>query len=177
MSLSNIELWKRAHAQDDSAIVPYHDPKSISTEDTFAQDSIDVKKIREQLASMTEKVAFQLRAEKKLAGCLTVKIRYSDFQTVTKQIHLSYTGADDLLIKQALDLFDKLFNRRQRIRLIGVRVSDLIRNSYQQLSLFEDTGKSAQLYSAIDKVKERYGAQAVVRAFGFEQTLKPRMSA
>src|SRR5262249_33109890 len=98
----------KAHALDDSPVISYREQKSISTECTFDTDTIDVKKLKSILIAMVEKVAFQLREQQKLTSCVTVKIRYSNFDTETKQIHVPYTSSDHLLLKTVTSLFDRL---------------------------------------------------------------------
>ncbi|MCK5704646.1 MAG: DNA polymerase IV, partial [Cyclobacteriaceae bacterium] len=98
-------IWNKAHGIDNSPVVPYVERKSISTESTFETDSIDVKKMKAILTAMIEKLAFKLRSEKKLCSCIAVKIRYSDFETTSKQLHIPYTSSDKVLIDKALGLF------------------------------------------------------------------------
>ena len=158
-------IWKKANAIDNSPVEHYQERKSISTEQTFDKDTIDVKALKFLLVSMTEKLAFQLRSEGKLTACVTVKIRYSDFNTYTMQAHLPYTSLDHVLIMKVKELFDKLYQRRQLIRLIGVRFSHLVQGSYQ-FNLFEDNVEQIQLYDAMDKMRNKYGDAAVQRASG-----------
>ena len=75
---------------------------------------------------MAENLAFQLRRGQKLTACISVRIRYSDFQTYSKQQRIPYCADDDVLIRYALDLFSSLYNRRLLVRLIGIRFSDLV---------------------------------------------------
>jgi DNA polymerase-4 len=145
---NGIELWRRANGIDETPVVPYHEQKSIGTENTFDTDTIDTVFLHKELLRMTEQVAFELRSNNKLAGCITVKIRYSDFQTLTKQVTIPYTAADHILIKTARELFDKLYERRLLIRLIGVRVSHLVPGNYQ-INLFDDTQEMIHLYQSI----------------------------
>lgn len=172
MGKNGAELHRRASGIDESPVVPYREQKSMSTEQTFSNDTIDTRFIYKQLVRMTEKLAFELRSQNKLAGCITVKIRYSDFQTETKQASIAYTAADHMLIEKVKDLFDGLYNRRQLIRLIGVRFTDLIAGTYQ-IDLFDDTQELIQLYQAIDSVKRKYGENFLVRAVGCSNTPKP----
>ena len=116
---------------------------------------------------MTEKLAFQLRSEEKLTACVTVKIRYSDFNTYTMQARVPYTSLDHVLIEKVKELFDKLYQKRMLIRLIGIRFSHLIQGNYQ-FDLFDDTVEHLQLYQAMDKLRKRYGQEAVQRAAGME---------
>jgi DNA polymerase-4 len=162
---NGIELWRRANGIDNTPIVPYHEQKSIGTENTFQTDTIDVAFLKRELTRMTEQIAFELRDNNKLAGCITVKVRYSDFQTVTKQAVIPYTCADHLLQENVKQLFDKLYDRRLLVRLIGVRVSHLVPGNYQ-IHLFDDTHQTINLYQAIDHIKHRYGEQMLMRAAG-----------
>ena len=159
------ELWKKANGIDDSPVVPYSERKSLSTEHTFAQDSIDVENMRSIISGMVEQLAFQLRQEKWLTSVVTVKIRYANFDTETKQCRVSYTSADHTLLKYALELFKKLYTRRMRLRLIGIRFSGLVHGSHQ-MDLFEDTEELMNLYQSMDRMKNRFGKTAVGRASG-----------
>src|SRR5678810_1114071 len=100
--------------------------------------------------------------KKKTNGRITVKVRYSDFQTVTKQAVISYTSADHILQENVKQLFDKLYDRRLLVRLIGVRLSHLVPGNYQ-IHLFDDTHQTINLYQAIDHIKHRYGEQILMR--------------
>jgi DNA polymerase-4 len=164
---TGIELHRRANGIDETPVVPYREQKSISTEETFQTDTIDMLFIHKELTRMTEKIAFQLRSQNRLTGCVTVKIRYSDFQTEIRQASIPYTSADHVLLKKVKELFGKLYNRRQLIRLIGVRFTDLIPGTYQ-IHLFDDTQEVIKLYQAIDSVKKQYGEQYLIRAAGCE---------
>jgi DNA polymerase-4 len=160
---NGLMLWKKANGIDNSQVEPYSERKSISTERTFEQDTTDVVRLRLLLIAMVEKLAFQLRKKQKMTGCVTVKIRYSNFDTHSQQKHIPYTGFDHVLMKVSTELFEKLYNRRMLIRLIGVRFSDLV-YGVQQLNLFEDTPEMINLYQAMDKVRLRFGSHVIKRA-------------
>lgn len=162
---NGITLWKRAHAIDDSPVMPFSERKSISTESTFYKDTADDKMLQALLVSMVEEIAFKLRSEHQLTACVAVKIRYSNFYTVTRQLQIAYTSSDHILLKVALDLFNKLFDRRMFVRLIGVRFSNLVHGSYQ-IHLFDDTESYMNLYQAMDKIKFRHGSNKIIRAAG-----------
>ncbi|MEO6682985.1 MAG: DNA polymerase IV, partial [Ginsengibacter sp.] len=159
------ELWRRANGIDDTPVVPYHEQKSISTENTFAQDTIDINFMYKEIVRMTEKVGFELRKQNRLTGCVTVKLRYSNFETFTKQQTIAYTNIDHELMKVAKDLFEKLYDRRLLIRLLGIRFTNLIPGNYQ-IRLFEDTNEMIQLYQAIDGIKKRFGENVLMKAGG-----------
>ncbi|HSR59265.1 MAG TPA: DNA polymerase IV [Robiginitalea sp.] len=158
-------IWKRANGIDNSPVIPFCERKSISTERTFDRDTIDVVRLRGILTAMTENLAFQLRRGGKLTACVSVKIRYSDFNTYSRQLHIPYTSADHKLIPQVLDLFERLYDRRLLVRLIGVRFTDLVPGHYQ-INLFEDTEEALRLYAALDRIRERFGDKSVIRASG-----------
>ena len=165
MGKSGIDLWRKANGIDETPVVPYHEQKSISTETTFQTDTIDTGFLHSQLVRMTEEIAFQLRQQNKLTGCVTVKVRYSNFETFTKQLTISYTNADHVLLKTAKELFNKLYERRLLVRLLGIRFTHLIPGNYQ-ISLFDDTQEMIKLYQAIDSVKKRFGEKTLIRAVG-----------
>lgn len=160
-------IWKKANGIDNTPVIPHSERKSISTERTFDKDTIDVAKLRSLLVAMAENLSFQLRRGQKLTGCITVKLRYSDFQTQTLQCRLPYTSADHIIVKKVKELFKKLYSRRVMIRLIGVRFSSLVGGNYQ-MNMFEDTEEIISLYQAMDKIRERFGDRAVMRAEGME---------
>ncbi len=163
---NGIELSRRANGIDETPIVPFHEAKSIGTENTFETDTIDIAFLNRELTRMTEQVGFELRQSNKLCGCVTVKIRYSDFQTYTKQAAIPYAAADHILLQTVKDLFKKLYERRQLIRLIGVRFSNLIPGNYQ-INLFNDTQEVIKLYQSIDSIKSQFGENILMRAGGF----------
>jgi DNA polymerase-4 len=171
---NGISLWNKAHGIDNSPVVPYSEQKSISTESTFETDTIDVKKLKSILIAMVEKVGFQLREQKKLTSCLTVKIRYSNFDTETRQIHIPYTSSDHVILNTVLELFDKLYNRRMLIRLVGVRLSNLVHGNHQ-ISLFDDTEEDINLYEEMDFIKHKYGVEKLVRATTLGVSKRVRM--
>ena len=159
-------IWHKGQGIDPNPVVPYSERKSMSMERTFDKDTIDVTILRTLLTSFTAQLAFKLRQETKLAACVTVKIRYSNFDTYTLQARIPYTSADHILIPKVLGLFEKLYTRRMLIRLIGVKFSHLVHGSYQ-IDLFNDTQKMINLHQAMDKVNMKYDDLLVERASGF----------
>ncbi|TKG95341.1 DNA polymerase IV [Puteibacter caeruleilacunae] len=164
---NGVVIWKKAQGIDNTPVIAWHERKSISCERTFEKDTTDVTKLRSILVAMAENLAYQLRNGEKVTACVTVKIRYSDFQTYTRQKRIAYTSLDHTLIETVLDLFDRMYDRRVLIRLIGVRFSHLVGGTYQ-MRLFEDSEKMIKLYQAMDKMRNRYGQDAVKRAVGMK---------
>ncbi len=156
-------IWHKAQGVDQSPVLPYQERKSISTERTFAKDTIDVVKLEGIIVAMTENLAYQLRRGDKLTSCITVKIRYLDFNTHTLQARIPYTAADHILIPKVKELFKRLYDRRLLVRLIGVRCSHLVGGGYQ-MNLFEESEELSNLYSAMDHIRQRFGDRSVLRA-------------
>jgi DNA polymerase-4 len=158
-------IWEKANGIDRSPVTPYSEAKSVSSENTFEQDTIDVQLLEATLVAMTEQLSSKLRQNRQLTACVSVKIRYSDFDTHTVQQRISYTSADHTLLPIVKELFRKLYSRRLLIRLIGVRFSSLVYGNYQ-IQLFEDTQEQINLYQALDKLNVKYGDKTVCRAVG-----------
>jgi len=162
------DMSRKANGIDESPVIPFSEQKSISTEQTFDNDTIDVQFLRGQLIRMTERISFELRQQSKMTGCVTVKIKYGDFTTVTKQCSIGYTASDHVLISTAKDLFDRLYDRRILVKLLGIRYSDLVAG-HPQISLFEHTQETVRLYQTLDEIRKKFGAGAVMRAIGVEK--------
>lgn len=164
---NGLSIWKKANGIDNSPVIQYHERKSISTERTFGQDTTDIHKLKGLVIAMAENLAYQLRRGNKLTACVTFKIRYSDFQTYTQQQRIPYSAMDHTIIPVVLDLFQKLYNRRLLVRLIGVKFSHLVEGGHQ-INLFEDNEIHLNLSKAMDKMRERFGDRAVMSAAGME---------
>lgn len=160
-------IWKKANGIDPSPVVPFHERQSISTERTFDRDTTDVHKLRGLFIAMAENLAYQLRRGGKLTSCITVKLRYTDFQTHTIQERIPYTSADHLITPKVLELFGRLYSRRMLVRLVGVRFSHLVSGGYQ-INLFEDSEERIRLYDALDRMRMRFGDRSVITAAGMD---------
>ncbi len=158
-------IWKKANGIDNTPVVQYQERKSISTERTFDRDTTDVSKLKSILTAMTQELTYQLRNGNKLTACVSVKIRYSDFQTYTMQKRIPYSASDHIIFPIILDLFKRLYQRRLLVRLVGVNFSHLVEGG-QQINLFEDCDKVISLYQAMDRIRKRYGSRAVINASG-----------
>ncbi|HEY4062752.1 MAG TPA: DNA polymerase IV [Puia sp.] len=161
------DLWNKSRGIHTSEVIPYHEAKSISTENTFEENKTDLEFLMAELVRMTERVAYELRQDNKTAGCVAVKIRYGDFETTSRQMTIPYTFYDDELIAKAKELFHKLWRKGEPIRLMGVRLSELTAEAVQT-NLFVDTQRKQSLYKAIDDVKNRFGKYGIVRAGGLK---------
>jgi len=162
---NGISIWEKANGIDNTPVKPWLEHKSISSETTFETDTIDIQHIKSILGQMCEKLSYRLRKKQQLTGCVTVKIRYSNFDTHTLQQSVPYTAFDHILTPVCKALFEKLYTRRMLIRLVGIQFSKLV-HGLQQLNMFEETPEMISLYQNIDKMRKKYGYQAVLRAGG-----------
>ncbi len=160
---NGIIIWKKSNGIDHSAVEPYSERKSISSETTFEQDTINIPMINDILLKMVEKLSFQLRSKKKLTSCVTVKVRYANFDTHTLQHRIPYTAFDHVLLPVVRSLFDRLYSRRMLIRLIGIKFSHLV-SGVQQINMFDDEPETISLYQAMDRIRNRFGVKAITRA-------------
>lgn len=158
-----LDLWNKAQGLHFGSVSEWHEAKSISTENTFETNTNDVDFLLSELVRMTEKVAFELRQDQKLAGCIAVKIRYPNFETTSKQTAIDYTFRDDEFIPVAIDLFHQLYKKGNAVRLLGVRLTDFT-NINIQGNLFDDVSRKTNLYKAIDNIKLKYGKKFLNKA-------------
>lgn len=156
-------LWHKAHGRGSAEIATDWEQKSMSHENTFDTDYTDIDFLHKELVRLTEKTAYSLREEEKMTGCVTVKIRYSDFETTSKQETVDYTALDDVLIGKVKDLFNRSYQKGRPVRLLGVRFSHMIPIT-MQMSLFENNAEKLNLYKAVDDIKDRFGTKLVTKA-------------
>lgn len=161
-------LYRKARGIHNSPVLAEtEDPRSISRETTLEADSIDPLFLESTLSYLAEKSASQLRSNRLFARTVTLKLRYSDFKTVTRSQTLDWpTAADHTLIKAATKLFRKTFNRKTQVRLIGVCFSSLTTHPYRQEDLFDlkDGERWDGLYQGIDQIRKKYGFRSILRA-------------
>lgn len=162
MGENGVAIWKKANGIDTSSVIPFREQKSRSKETTFEQDTIDIDLLRRTIIGMVDHIAFELRKDQKLTGCIALKIRYSNFDTHTQQMHINYTNSDKILVEKALSIFQKLYSRRMLIRLIGVKCSNLITGNYQ-IDLFNDTLEEIHLMQAMDGIRNKFGASMITK--------------
>lgn len=156
-----LSLWKKANGEDDTPVVPYREATSLSTERTFQEDTVDIGFLHDQLSGMVSRLAYELRASRKLTTCVTVKLRYTDFNTYTQQQRVAGTAGDRPLQATVRGLFDRLFRRRQLVRLVGIKFSGLVHGS-PQASLFDTTAAEMQLLERMDHIRRRFGDKAIL---------------
>lgn len=160
---NGIVLLQKAKGIDHSPVIPYQEQKSIGTQCTFKVDTIDIETIQHLIASMVMDLAFELRQKKKLAACITVTIRYSNFEEVSKQATIAYTSLDRTLTQKAKDLFHQVYQKRMLLRLVGVRLSNLV-NGFEQIDLYSASQEQYSLCQAMDKIRIRFGEKSITLA-------------
>lgn len=167
---NGIWLLQKAKGIDLSPVIPYQEQKSIGTQCTFKADSIDVETINNLLTSMVMDLAYELRQKKKLAACITLTIRYSTFEDVTKQATIPYTSLDTVLAKKVKQLFKEVYQKRVLLRLVGVRLSNLV-NGFEQIDLYSESQEQYSLCQAMDKIRKRFGPTAIKLASSIDLNL------
>ena len=166
-----------ARGDDDRGVVPYEAPKSVSAEETFDRDIDAPQQIRRELLRLTDRVATRLRAAGLSARTITIKVRFSDFKTVTRSRTLAEpTDVAGRIYGAARALYDSLRLFRPRIRLLGVAATGLIPGGgSEQLRIGERPDPWRDADRAMDRVRARFGGDAVERASIAEQ--RPRITA
>jgi DNA polymerase-4 len=157
------QLVRQANGLSDSVVSPHRESKSISAENTFEENTADINILLAQLVGQAERVAYELRQEKKFTTCVAIKFRNANFETSTRQITIPATIADSDIIKAATDLFTKLYVPGTLVRLLGVRLSGLT-DTGAQTNLFDNKTEQHALYEAIDAVKNKFGKSVLRKA-------------
>lgn len=160
---NGLSLLQKAKGIDNSPVIPYQEQKSIGTQCTFKADTIDVDTINNLITSMVMDLAFELRQKKKLAACITVTIRYSNFEDITKQATIPYTALDTVLMQKAKELFRQVYQKRMLLRLVGVRLSNLV-TGFEQIDLYTASQEQYSLCQALDKIRRRFGSSSITLA-------------
>ena len=157
------QLIRQANGLSDSVVSPHRESKSISAENTFEENTSDLDILLAHLVGQAERVAYELRQEKKFATCVAIKFRNANFETSTRQITIPATIADSEIIKAATDLFTKLYVPGTLVRLLGVRLAGLT-DTGAQTNLFDNKTEQNALYEAIDAVKNKFGKSVLRKA-------------
>lgn len=160
---AGIMMYNKANGRDESPVIPYEEQKSISRSTTYERDTTDMNVLRKTIIGFVDELGFELRSQQRLTACVTITIRYADWNTYTKQCRIPYSSTDDILTETALQLFEKLYDRRMLVRLVGVKFSDFVSGSYQ-IDLFSDSLEKISLYQAVDGIKKRFGPGLLKKA-------------
>ena len=162
-------LHRYANGIDERRVEPPAAAKSLSRETTLPQDTLDRRLLQGTLHYLVEQIGAELRSQGRQARCITLKLRYVDFETLTRSQTLREgTDVDQLIFEMAARLLEKaLTQRRQKVRLIGVRASSLT-GMRRQLSLFgQSAERQAYLNRAVDRIRQKYGFSAIETGWTF----------
>ncbi len=163
LGITGIFIHNHANGIDDREVEPPSAAKSISRETTFAQDTRDRSMLSATLRYLSERVGAELREQDKQARCVTLKLRYADFTTVTRRHTLRQSdNSDKTIFDTALQLLKReLSIGKQPVRLIGVGVSNLVESSRQLDMLDSSPQRREQLDRAVDRIRRKYGFTAI----------------
>jgi len=152
-----------ARGIDDRRVEAAGEAKSISQQTTFARDTLDPHFLKAKLHQLCQEVCQELRGQNKRARCVAIRLRYADFETITRQVTLERaSNANQVIFATALQLLNEALAQQEKpVRLIGIRISSLVGNE-KQLPMF-DSGieKPERLDEAIDKIRRKYGSTAI----------------
>jgi DNA polymerase-4 len=148
-------LHEKAHGIDYSPVIPSRDQKSYSREQTYMEDTIDVQTLFTTLLDLSSRLASDLRADNFFAGKITLKLRYSDMETVTKTASCSWTNQDQTIFRIVEKLFKALYTRRIKVRLLGIEASELLPDLAQHY-LFSEAKDFGTLYPTLDRLRLKY---------------------
>jgi DNA polymerase-4 len=152
-----MDIWYKANGEGNEYLTEDHDPKSISKENTFMEDTIDLDRIKETMFEMTGQVCQNLRDNKMQAMCINLKLRYSDFSTLTRAKSVPPTDDDKIVFETVWALFTKNYTRRVSVRLIGVGLTKFVKLPDQK-ALFDDTDeKRKKILEAVNTIRNKHG--------------------
>lgn len=161
-------MWEYSNGIDNSEVQSKkRKPKSIGNSVTLPTDIVDISKLEEVLLALTEQVTYRLRKENLLANVVNVQLRTKNFEDFSHQKKLDgATSSTKEIYTVAKQLLEETLKERKFIRLIGVRVDNLVPKDEVQLSLFDDKNREKQnnLDNVIDKLKDKYGYDFIKRA-------------
>jgi DNA polymerase-4 len=154
---AGIDLWHKSHGEGSTVLSTGREQKSISKETTFPEDILDIKELENVLFTLTGKVSQTLRDQEMAAATITLKLRYTDFTTITRSKTVEPTDDDEVIYDCVRTMLEKAFTRRVAIRLIGVGLSKFSRSG-EQTNLFENVvDKRKNLLKAVNAIRGKYG--------------------
>ncbi len=166
-------MWEYANGIDNSIVNPQEEePKSIGNSVTLPTDISNIEQIQEVVLNLTEQVTYRLRKHNLKANTVNVQLRTKDFRDFSHQKKLEYaTSNTKFIYNKAKEILQEMFKKGMYIRLVGVRVDNLINKENEQLSLFsnESNEKQDRLDKVVDEIKNKYGYGSIKRARNLEK--------
>jgi DNA polymerase-4 len=173
---AGMDLWEKAQGKGNTILTIEREQKSISKEVTLSNDSSDKKELIKVLFMLTGRVCQTLRDQYSLASTISVKIRYSDFETVLRSNTIKSTDDDQTVFETAKELFENAYQRRVALRLIGIKLSNFT-SSGRQEQLFEEVQeKRDKLIEAVNVLREKYGYSALKLGITTESEITKRFN-
>ncbi len=156
-----IDLWNKANGGGPEYLTVEREQKSISHETTFLNDILSIKKIEETLFDLSAKLSQSLKENNWISSTITLKLRYSDFKTLTKAKTIKHSDDPIIIYNIVKNLFEKSYTRRVAVRLIGIKVTNFMESSSQQF-LFDDIFiKRGKIIDAINTIRTKYGYSVI----------------
>ncbi|MCI0706313.1 MAG: DNA polymerase IV [Ignavibacteriae bacterium] len=153
-------IYNAANGMGSDVVSPEHERKSVGHEETFTHDIGDTRELEKILFRQAEEVCSSLRRHGWKAKTITLKLRYSDFKTITRAQTIKPTDDDPVVFKTVKELLHKAYNKKQKVRLIGVRVSEFVEEE-AELQLFSTTGARKNMLSAVDRIRKKFGDDVI----------------
>jgi len=173
---SGERYWQLSHGIDNRPVVPDRESKSISNETTFAEDILDVDDLKAWLVNLIEQVGRRLRYHDRMGRTIELKIRFSDFKSLTRSITLGRsTNITSELLEAGIELLcNRLPKNHLPVRLIGFGVSNFDQSNMMQLQLFDESQREQQrsLDKVSDQIAKKFGKQALHRATGMNKAVE-----
>ncbi|MCF8268236.1 MAG: DNA polymerase IV [Ignavibacteriales bacterium] len=161
MGKAGSDLYRKAKGEGKQFISPPQERKSISKERTFNDDIVDKTEIEGYLFKLTGKVCQSLRDYDWMASTISIKLRYSDFSTLTRARTIDPTDDDEAIFETARTLFHQAYTRRVGVRLIGIHLTNFEEYSYQE-SLFTNHREiRKRMLRAVSKIRDKFGYKSI----------------
>lgn len=165
VGVSGVAIHRYANAIDDRRVEGPGEPRSVSQQITFARDTLDRRFLEAELRHLCEEVTVELRSRAKQTRCVTVRLRYADFETITRQTTLNQaTNTNHVVFAVAFQLLNKALTEKEKaIRLIGIRASSLVGKG-KQLGMFDpEVERAERLDKAVNQIQRKYGLTSIMR--------------
>lgn len=156
-----LDLWKKSKGEGSEYLTIESERKSISKEKTFSTDIVDKKVLEAKLFEISGKIAQLLRNRNLLTSTITLKLRYNDFNTLTRAKSVRPTDDDKVIYETAASLFRNAYTRRVGIRLIGISISNFIGFDEQEYLFDEPEINRKKIIRAVNKIRDKFGYDSI----------------
>lgn len=154
-------LFRASHGHGSTNVEPEHERKSVSREETFEKDIADINELEHELFRLTESVCSTLRREHSLGRTITLKVRYANFDTITRSSTVPPTNYDPVVFEAGRAMLRSVHEAGRKIRLLGIGLSQLVDERDQPEDLFSAPERKNDLLVAVDKLRKRFGKGSI----------------